>query len=144
MPSNPRERENTTKVALSYINEEYRHNLRSLDAFVMVALIQEELRPTGSMHFGWVEADGEVSCHFDFRNKFTNERSVFWKQTLRPMEFTEGYQANVIGLKTLHLRGKIHRLFLDCKHVEFSSPSCYEMLVHNGTDYLRFLREPQT
>jgi hypothetical protein len=43
------------------IHEEYQNNMKTLDTFVMVAAKDESLSPTSSVHFGWMNATGQVS-----------------------------------------------------------------------------------
>ncbi|KAK0409770.1 hypothetical protein QR680_004745 [Steinernema hermaphroditum] len=82
-------------------NETYKTNLQKLENFVMIKFLKDNMVvPKESEWFGFY-ADNDVS-------------------KLLPMEETELYQKDLIGIKQMNADGKLHFLTVDADHLEIT------------------------
>jgi len=89
--------------------DSYRHktNIQSLQNFVMIWSPEDDtLQPPQSGKFSWFNQQEEVV----------------------PIENTQIYRDDTLGLRFLHERDQLHIAQTNCSHVEHRDPQCYDQI----------------
>jgi palmitoyl-protein thioesterase len=102
-------------VYLPYINNEkehlqrdkYRNNLKNLSNFVMIWSPNDDIvYPPESGKFGFLDKEMNII----------------------PIEETELYKEDTLGLKFLNDNTRLHTYETNCSHVDHRNPECFEQL----------------
>ncbi|KAL1524169.1 hypothetical protein AB1Y20_019078 [Prymnesium parvum] len=87
-------------------NSTYKANMLALERYVLVMALRDKtvVPPASAVHGYWQWED---------RLDRSSVQVPLVERPVLPMEETEGYQSDAIGLQTLHVTGRLHRLSFD-------------------------------
>jgi len=109
---------------LPYLNNEINHEYAELFKYNICKLKQMVL--VMSQYEQTIEP--AISCHFGFYKQGS-------KSEIQPMEETDLYKNDLIGLKTLQESGRLHKRFTQCPHEKF--PEDEKNFVENALPFLQ-------